>query len=74
MSWHRLTGLSSGRQTKYLALVLWLVLASVVAPLAAKLTKVQNNDALMALPKNAEASTALGRGRPAASSNPKDLR
>jgi hypothetical protein len=31
--------------------VLWLVLASVAAPLAAKLTKVQNNDTLMALPR-----------------------
>jgi putative drug exporter of the RND superfamily len=65
MSWHRLTGLPSGRRTKYLALALWLVLASVAAPLAAKLTEVQNNDALMALPRSAEASAALARAEAA---------
>jgi putative drug exporter of the RND superfamily len=65
MSWHRLTGLSSGRRSKYLALVLWLVLASVVAPLAIKLTDVQNNETLGALPKSAEASAALERAEAA---------
>jgi RND superfamily putative drug exporter len=65
MSWHRLTGLTSGRRTKYLALVLWLVLASVAAPLAIKLTDVQNNETLGALPKSAEAATALERAEAA---------
>lgn len=65
MSWHRLTGLPSGRRTKYLALVLWLVLASVAAPLAIRLTEVQNNDALTALPKSAEANAALDRAKAA---------
>ena len=65
MSWHRLTGLPSGRRSKYLALVLWLVLASVVAPLAIKLTDVQNNETLGALPKTAEAAAALERAEAA---------
>jgi putative drug exporter of the RND superfamily len=61
MSWHRLTGIPSGRRTKFVALVLWLVLASVAAPLGAKLTEVQNNDTLSALPSSAETSAALER-------------
>jgi putative drug exporter of the RND superfamily len=65
MSWHRLTGLPSGRRTKYLALVLWLVLVSVAAPLAIKLTDVQNNQTLGALPNSAEASAALERAEAA---------
>jgi RND superfamily putative drug exporter len=65
MSWHRLTGLPSGRRTKYLAVVLWLALASMAGPLAIKLTEVQNNDALTALPKTAEANAALERAEAA---------
>jgi RND superfamily putative drug exporter len=65
MSWHRLTGIPSGRRTKFVALVLWLVLASVAAPLGAKLTEVQNNDTLSALPSSAETSVALERAEAA---------
>jgi RND superfamily putative drug exporter len=65
MSWHRLTGLPSGRRSKYLALVLWLVLVSVAAPLALKLTEIQNNDTLSALPSSAEANRALERAKAA---------
>jgi RND superfamily putative drug exporter len=65
MSWHRLTGIPSGRRTKFVALVLWLVLISAAAPLAAKLTEVQNNDTLSALPASAETSAALARAETA---------
>jgi len=65
MSWHRLTGLPSGRRTKYLVLALWLVLIAAAGPLSIKLTEVQNNDALMALPRGVEANAALERARAA---------
>jgi putative drug exporter of the RND superfamily len=65
MSWHRLTGIPSGRRTKFVALVLWLVLASVAAPLGAKLTEVLNNDTLSALPSSAETARALVRAEAA---------
>jgi putative drug exporter of the RND superfamily len=65
MSWHRLTGLPSGRRTKFLALALWLVLAAAAGPLAIKLSEVQNNDALMSLPSGAEANAAIERAEAA---------
>jgi putative drug exporter of the RND superfamily len=65
MSWHRLTGIPSGRRTKFVALVLWLVLVSVAAPLGAKLTEVLNNDTLSALPRSAETTRALVRAEAA---------
>jgi MMPL family len=65
MSWHRLTDLPSGRRTKYLVLILWLLLATVAAPLAVKLTDIQNNDTLSALPSSAEADRALARAKAA---------
>jgi putative drug exporter of the RND superfamily len=65
MSWHRLTGLPSGRRTKYLALALWLLLASVAAPLAIRLNETQDNEALTALPESAEADAALERAEAA---------
>jgi hypothetical protein len=57
----RLAGLPSGRRTKFLVLALWLVLASLAGPLAAKLTEVQSTDALGALPEDAEAARAVER-------------
>jgi RND superfamily putative drug exporter len=65
MSWQRLTGLPSGRRTKFLALALWLVLAAAAGPLAIRLTEVQNNEALMALPSGAEANAAIERAEAA---------
>jgi putative drug exporter of the RND superfamily len=65
MLWHRLTRLPSGRRTKYLVVVLWLAVASVAAPLAVKLTEVQDNEALLGLPDTAEASAALERAEAA---------
>jgi hypothetical protein len=44
MSWQRLTHLLAGRRSKFVVLALWLVLAAGVAPLAVKLTEVQDND------------------------------
>ena len=43
-------GLLAGRRTKYLVLVFWLLLVAVAGPFALKLTEVQDNDALGALP------------------------
>ena len=57
----RLTGLPSGRRSKFLMLGLWLVLATVGGMFAAKLSEVQNNDALGALPQSAEALGARPR-------------
>jgi RND superfamily putative drug exporter len=61
MSWQRFTDLPSGRRSKFVVLGLWLVLATVGGMLAAKLTEVQNNDALSALPASAETTKALDR-------------
>jgi putative drug exporter of the RND superfamily len=61
----RLTGLPSGRRSKFALLALWLVLATVGGMFAAKLTEVQNNDALGALPANAETTRALDRAEAA---------
>lgn len=58
MSARRLTGLPAGRRSKYVVLAIWLVLASVAAPLAAGLIKAQNNDALTGLPRGAESTAA----------------
>ena len=65
MSWQRFTGLPSGRRSKFVMLGLWLVLATVGGMLAAKLTEVQNNDALGALPASAETTRALDRAEAA---------
>ncbi|MEU0558696.1 MMPL family transporter [Dactylosporangium sp. NPDC006015] len=53
-----LSRLPSGRRTKLLMLALWVVIASVLGPLALKLTDVQDNDSLGSLPASAEASRA----------------
>jgi putative drug exporter of the RND superfamily len=58
VSRRRWAGLPSGRRGKYLMLVFWLALVAVAAPLAIRLTEVQNNETLGALPASAEASRA----------------
>lgn len=58
-------GLVSGRLSKFVVLVLWLVLATVGGMFAAKLVEVQNNDALGALPESAETTKALDRAEEA---------
>jgi RND superfamily putative drug exporter len=62
---NRLTGLPSGRRTKFVVVLFWLLLATVAAPLAGKLTEVQNNDTLTALPHSAEAAAAAERAEAA---------
>ena len=61
----RFTGLPSGRRSKFLLLGLWLVLATIGGMLAIRLTEVQNNDALGALPAGAETAKALDRAESA---------
>ncbi|MFU8872473.1 MMPL family transporter [Micromonospora sp. SL4-19] len=65
MSPQRLAGLPSGRRGKYAVLVLWLVLLGVAGPLAVKLSEVQDNSALGALPAGAESSLAVQRAEAA---------
>jgi len=65
MSWHWITRLPSGRRTKFLALALWLVIASAVGPLAIKLADVVTDDAVAWLPRTAEATQAFERAEAA---------
>jgi putative drug exporter of the RND superfamily len=65
MSRQRLAGLPSGRRSKYAMIAFWLILVAVAGPLAIKLTEVQNNDTLGALPAGVEASRAVQRAEAA---------
>ncbi|WP_234040028.1 MMPL family transporter [Micromonospora coerulea] len=69
----RLAGMASGRRSKYAMLVFWLVLIAAAGPLAIKLTEVQNNDTLGALPATAEASRAVQRAEDAFPDSQKPL-
>ncbi|MEO3930547.1 MMPL family transporter [Micromonosporaceae bacterium B7E4] len=60
-----LAGVVAGRRAKFAILALWVVIAAVVGPLALKLTEVQQNDNLGALPGGAEASRAAARAEAA---------
>ncbi len=57
----RLAELPSGRTTRWIALVMWLLLAAAIFPLASKLSSATSNDASAWLPKSAEATAALNR-------------
>ncbi|MGN9779302.1 MMPL family transporter [Micromonospora sp. H33] len=70
---HRLAGLAPGRRSKYALLVFWLVLIAAAGPLAIKLTEVQDNDSLGALPATAEASRAVERAEEAFPDSQKPL-
>jgi RND superfamily putative drug exporter len=59
--WQRLSRLTAGRRSKLAILALWIVIAAMAGPLAIKLTQVQNNDQLVALPAGAEAQAAAAR-------------
>jgi RND superfamily putative drug exporter len=65
MSRHRLAGIPSGRRAKFAMLALWVVLAALAGPLALRLTEVQDNDNLGALPGGAETSRAAQRAEAA---------
>jgi putative drug exporter of the RND superfamily len=49
----------TGRRTKFLVLVFWLVLAGIAGPLAGKLTGAQKNDSASWLPGSAESTKVL---------------
>ncbi|GAA1737286.1 MMPL family transporter [Luedemannella helvata] len=56
--WARLL---SGRRSKLAVLAAWLIIASVAGPIAIKLSEVQDNEQLGALPASAEAARAADR-------------
>src|ERR1700685_4720299 len=49
----------SGRRTKWLVLVFWLLVVAVLGPLAGKLTGAEKNDASAWLPAQAESTKVL---------------
>ena len=51
--------LLTGRRTKYLVLVFWLVMVALAGPLAGKLTGVEKNDSASWLPGSAESTKVL---------------
>ncbi|HEU5159041.1 MAG TPA: MMPL family transporter [Streptosporangiaceae bacterium] len=56
---HRLTGLPSGRRTKWVVLGAWLLLLFFLGPLAGKLGDVEKNDAAAWLPGGAESTQVV---------------
>ncbi len=58
---HQLAGRLTGRVTKWIVVVFWLVLAMPAGMMAAKLTDVQNNEQSSWLPGSAESTKALER-------------
>ena len=56
--WPKLSQLLTGRRTKFLVLIGWIIVASVLGPIALKLSEVQDNEQLGALPAHAEAKLA----------------
>ncbi len=62
---HRqIAGRLTGRVTKWLVLVFWLLVVGVAGPLAGKLTNVQDNQASSWLPASAESTKALAKLAP----------
>jgi RND superfamily putative drug exporter len=55
----RLATLPTARRASWLFVVLWLALAAFATPLAAKLTKAENNEASAFLPRRAESTRVL---------------
>jgi putative drug exporter of the RND superfamily len=53
------SGLFTGRRTKFLTLVFWLLLVGVAGPLSGKLTDAQENDVAAWLPGSAESTKVL---------------
>jgi RND superfamily putative drug exporter len=53
------SGLITGRRTKFLVLILWLILVGVAGPLSGKLTDAQQNDTAAWLPGSAESTKVL---------------
>ena len=62
---HRqIAGKLTGRVTKWLVLVFWILVVAVAGPLAGKLTDVQDNQASSWLPASAESTKALDKLAP----------
>ena len=61
--------LSAGRRTKWLVLVVWIVLVAVLGPLSGKLTGAEKNDASSWLPPRAESTQVLNLRSEAVSPN-----
>src|SRR6476660_8762991 len=62
---HRqIAGKLTGRVTKWIVLVAWLIIVVVASGFAAKLTDVQNNEASSWLPASAESTQALEKLAP----------
>jgi RND superfamily putative drug exporter len=59
MNASRLARLPCGRWTKWIVLVLWVVIMGIASPLAGKLTGAQKNEASSWLPKNAESTQVV---------------
>jgi RND superfamily putative drug exporter len=55
----RLAALPCGRRSKWVVLVLWIVVLLAMAPLAGKLTGAENNQASSWLPGSAESTKVL---------------
>src|ERR671924_1626668 len=55
----RLASIVSGRRTKWLILLFWIVVGGVVAPFANKLEKAEKNEASSYLPGSAESTKVL---------------
>ncbi|GAA4704549.1 putative membrane protein ActII-3 [Phytohabitans rumicis] len=51
----------TGRRTKYLIIVFWLIVVALAGPLAGKLTSVEDNEAKSWLPGSAESTQALDK-------------
>jgi len=67
----RLAGALTGRTTKWLVLVAWLIVIAVAGTFAQRLSDVQNNEASSWLPSSAESTKALDRLAPF--SDPNDI-
>lgn len=59
----RLAAVVTGRRSAVLVIALWFVAAIVVTPLAARLTRAENNDASAFLPRRAESTRVLDQQR-----------
>ena len=59
-----LAGKLTGRRTKWLVLLFWVVVVGVAGPVAGKLSTVQNNEASSWLPASAESTEALDKLAP----------
>jgi putative drug exporter of the RND superfamily len=62
---NRLAAVPSGRATKWITVVMWLLLVAALSPMASKLTDVSKNDAASWLPRGAEATEAMNRAESA---------